>query len=189
AVSVAPFAWLANKYDDDLAMIWIDSHPDVDTPDTGYDGYHAMAVTALVGKGDAEVLAHLPAHFDPARVAWAGLHEWEPDCAPHVTGWGVTAFGPDDLRENSDALLDWFKGTGASRLAIHFDVDTIDAREVAFGLGRVPGGLSAGEVHRLITDLGRAADVVGLTVAEFYPRELLALGAVLAGLPLVSGAE
>ena len=34
AVSVAPFAALAADYGEDLAVIWIDSHPDVDTGET-----------------------------------------------------------------------------------------------------------------------------------------------------------
>jgi arginase len=33
SVSVAPFSWLAERYDDDLAVLWIDSHPDVGTSD------------------------------------------------------------------------------------------------------------------------------------------------------------
>ena len=37
-----------------------------------------------------------------------------------------------------------------------------------------------------VADLGGATDVVGLTIAEFLPRRLLALGAVLAYLPLVN---
>lgn len=187
SVSVAPFSWLASRYADDLAVVWLDSHPDVDTPDTGYDGYHAMAVTALAGKGDAEVLAHLPATIDPARIALAGLHAWEPDVTEHVEGWGITAFSPDDLRETTEPLLEWLRATGASRVAIHFDVDTIDSRELPLGLGLVPGGLSPAQTHRVIADLGQAADVVGLSVAELVPRELLGLGEVLAGLPLVSG--
>jgi arginase len=32
AVSVAPFSALAHRYQDDLAIVWIDSHPDVGTP-------------------------------------------------------------------------------------------------------------------------------------------------------------
>jgi arginase len=32
AVSVAPFSELARRYDEDLAIIWIDSHPDIGTP-------------------------------------------------------------------------------------------------------------------------------------------------------------
>ncbi|MFI6743231.1 arginase family protein [Nonomuraea sp. NPDC050451] len=43
AVSVAPFTELARRYGDDLAVIWIDSHPDIGTPDSAYKGYHAMA--------------------------------------------------------------------------------------------------------------------------------------------------
>lgn len=167
--------------------MWVDSHPDTDTPDTGYDGFHAMAVTALAGKGDTEVLAHLPGAIDPSRIALAGLHDWVADAHAHVAQWGITSFGPEDLRRDSAPLLDWFRSTGASRLAVHFDVDTIDSREVPLGFGLIPGGLSAAQTHRLLADLGEAGDVVGLTIAEFFPRELLALGTVLAGLPLIGG--
>lgn len=47
SVSVAPFSWLAQRYGDDLAVLWIDSHPDVGTPASHYSGYHAMAVAPL----------------------------------------------------------------------------------------------------------------------------------------------
>jgi arginase len=32
SVSVAPFSWLAERYGEELAVLWIDSHPDVGTP-------------------------------------------------------------------------------------------------------------------------------------------------------------
>ena len=187
SVSVVPCSHLAARYGEDLAVVWIDSHPDTDTPDTGYDGYHAMAVTALAGKGDPEVLEHLPTAIDPSRIALAGLHDWVDDAYAHVAQWGLTAFGPEDLRSSSAPLIDWFRSTGASRLAIHLDVDTIDSNELPLGLGLIPGGLSAAQTHRLVADLGEAADVVGLTIAEFLPRRLLTLGTVLADLPLVNG--
>ena len=57
SVSVAPFSWLAERYGDDLALLWIDSHPDVGTPASHYSGYHAMAVAVLTGHGDPDVLA------------------------------------------------------------------------------------------------------------------------------------
>src|SRR5690348_1898492 len=52
SVSVAPFSYLARRYGDDLAIVWIDSHPDIGTPRSRYPGYHAMAVAALTGHGD-----------------------------------------------------------------------------------------------------------------------------------------
>ncbi len=74
AVSVAPFSTLAQRYGEDLAIVWIDSHPDVDTNETEYAGYHAMAVSALTGHGDPDVLALLPATVPASRVALAGVH-------------------------------------------------------------------------------------------------------------------
>lgn len=68
SVSVAPFAVLAEKYGDNLAVVWIDAHPDTDTPETGYDGYHAMAVS----------------HLSSGRHRWTGSRppHWADQC-----GW------------------------------------------------------------------------------------------------------
>jgi len=185
SVSVAPFTTLAEKYGDDLAVIWIDSHPDSDTPDTGYDGYHAMAATAITGHGDRQVLEHLPATVAPSRFAYAGLHDGEPDALANVSRWGLSAFSPDHLRHTTAPLLEWLAATGAGKVAIHLDVDTIDSDEVVLGLGKVPGGLSRAQVHRVIDDLGAQADVVAMTIAEYIPRQVMALQSLLEGLPLI----
>lgn len=189
SVSVAPFATLAAKYDELLAVVWIDSHPDCDTPDTAYDGYHAMALSTIVGRGDREIVDLLPATVDPSRVAIAGLHSWEADAYPHIAEWGLTAFSPEDLRATPQPLLAWLAGTGATKVAIHFDVDSIDSNEVALGLGKEPGGLTREQVRRVITEISAVADVVGLTVAEFIPRDVLAIQGLLRGLPLIPDAS
>lgn len=185
SVSVAPFAALADKYGGDLAVIWIDSHPDTDTPETGYDGFHAMAVSTLLGHGDRQIVDLLPATVDHSRLALAGLHDWEADAYRNVEAWGLSTFGPDDLRTSSEPLLGWLAATGASRVAIHLDVDTVDSDEVVLGLGQVPGGLTRAQVQQIVADLAVAADVVGLTVAEFIPRDVLAIGGLLDGMPLI----
>ena len=41
------------------------------------------------------------------------------------------------------------------------------------------------QTNRVIRDLGRAADVVGLTIAEYVPRQVVALTHLLEGLPLL----
>lgn len=185
AVSVAPFAALAEKYGDDLAVIWIDSHPDVDTGETAYGGYHAMAVSALTGHGDEEILDALPATIPASRVALVGLHSWTDDAYENVGEWGLASFSPDELRTNSDLLIEWLKNTGATKIAIHFDVDTIDAAEARFGLGEDFGGLSSVEARRVMADLESAADVVALTIAEFVPWQVLRLQQLLKGMPLL----
>jgi arginase len=186
SVSVAPFSVLADRYGDDLAIVWIDSHPDAGTGDSEYPGYHAMAVTAIIGRGDADVQAVLPATVRPDRVALVGLHSWTDDDYPRVAEWGLTPFSPDELRESSTALLDWLTSTGCARVAIHFDVDTIDSNEIVLGLGAEPDGLTSTEVRRIVSDIEGSVDVVGFTIAEFIPRQVMYLQQLLNGFPLIS---
>lgn len=185
SVSVAPFSWLAAHYGDDLAVLWVDSHPDIGTPASHYAGYHAMAVAVLTGHGDPAVLRLLPAIIDPHRMALVGLHAWTDDDFPNAARWGVSSFRPDELRRSSQPLLDWLQASGCSRVAIHFDVDVVDSDEMVFGLGAEPGGLTSDEARRLVADVGAVAEVVGLTIAEFVPRQVIRLLRVLRDFPLI----
>ena len=68
---------------------------------------------------------------------------------------------PGRAAGNDPAAGDWLAGTGCSRVAIHFDVDTIDSNELVLGLGAEPGGLTTAQVRRIVDDLDAVADVVG----------------------------
>lgn len=186
SVSIAPFSSLLRRYGEDLAILWIDSHPDIDTPQTAYAGHHAMAVSALTGHGDPELLRALPATTTPARVALAGMHDWtDPAHEATAADWGLTVIGPEELRTDSGAVLAWLRGTGASKVAVHLDVDTVDADEVQLGLGYDRGGLTRAQVRRLVADVEDAADVVALTIAEYVPRQVLCLQRLLDAFPLL----
>ena len=171
SVSVAPFSWLAEPYGDDLAVLWFDSHPDVSTPASKYSGFHAMAIAVLTGHGDPDVLRLLPAILDPTRVALVGLHSWAEDDFPKIARGGIRSFGPEDLHLSSQPLLDWLKASGCSRIAIHFDV--VDRNEIIFGLGAEAHGLTSNEARRLVADVSAISDVVGVTIAEFIPRQVI----------------
>lgn len=184
-VSMAPFAALIDKYGDDLAVLWIDSHPDMGTGEGVYAGYHAMVVSALTGHGDAEILDRLPATIPASRVALVGVHDWSDSSRPQADEWGLTAFGPDELRTDSTTLIDWLRATGATRVAVHFDVDTIDSDEVRLGLGADRGGLTIAQARRVVADIDAAADVVALTIAEYIPRQVMHVQRLLHGFPLL----
>jgi arginase len=71
-------------------------------------------------------------------------------------------------------------------VAIHFDVDTIDSNEIVLGLGAEPGGLSSAQVRRIVSDVRAAVDVVGFTLAEYFPRQVMHMQQILEGLPLIN---
>lgn len=185
-VSLAPFSFLAERYGDELAVLWIDSHPDMGTGANDYSGHHAMIVSALTGHGDPEILQRLPATMPAERVALVGMHDWTDPALPAAAAeWGLTVIGPDALRIDSSPVLEWLRTTGATKVAVHFDVDTIDADEIQFGLGADLGGLTTAQASRLVADIRAGTDVVALTIAEFIPRQVMHLQQLLSGFPLL----
>jgi hypothetical protein len=105
------------------------------TPASQYPGFHAMVVSALTGHGDPYVLALLPATVPAERVALVGLYAWTEDDIGNVADWGIHSLAPDALRTTSAPLPDWLTATGCSRVAVPFDVDTVDSNEIVLGLG------------------------------------------------------
>ena len=55
------------------------------------------------------------------------------------------------------------------------------------GLGAVPDGLTSRQVRRIVAEVTAAADVAGVTIAEFFPRQVMHLQQILQDFPLISG--
>lgn len=186
SASVVPFTYLADKYKDDLAMVWIDAHPDITLPGDVYAGYHAMAVTACMGLGDKQLVSELPMKIDPSKILFVGLRDWERDeIKARQEQYGIQHLTPEDVRENSDAVRQWLQSCGASKVVIHFDMDVLDPAEIIAAVGVVPDGMKIAEVVRVINDIGQEKDIVGLTVAEPMPRTAIRIKNMLEQLPLL----
>lgn len=186
SVSVVPFTWLASKYPDDVAVIWIDAHPDITLPGDVYPAYHAMAVTALMGDGDKKILSQLPAKIDPSKILFVGLRDWERDeIKVRQNEYGIKHLTPEETVSGSEKVIEWLRNTGASNVAIHFDMDVLDPNEIIAAVGVVPNGMKIAEVVRVINDVAKEKNLVGLTVAEPMPRTAIILKEMLNQLPLL----
>ena len=186
SVSVVPFTWLASKYPDDVAVIWIDAHPDITLPGDVYPAYHAMAVTALMGDGDKKILGQLPAKIDPSRILFVGLRDWERDeIKVRQNEYGIKHLTPEETVSGSDKVIEWLRNTGASNVVIHFDMDVLDPNEIIAAVGVVPNGMKIAEIVRVINDVAKEKNLVGLTVAEPMPRTAIILKEMLNQLPLL----
>lgn len=166
SVSVPPFAYLAAKYPDDVALIWLDAHPDICLPYDEYTGYHAMAVTALMGMGDEKLAQMLPGRIASSRILIAGLRSWDKGMQERQRELGIRGLSPQEVARDSSAILDWLKETGASKTLIHFDLDVLDPAEIIAGVGVEPGGMKMDEAVRVINDIAAATDLVGLTMVQ-----------------------
>lgn len=186
SVSVVPFTYLAKKYNNDVAIIWIDAHPDITLPSDVYHGYHAMAVNACMGLGDKHILKELPATIDSSKILFVGLRDWERDEIKYrQKQYRIKHLSPKEVALNSDQIKGWLGSCGASKVLIHFDMDVLDPAEMIAAVGVSPNGMKIAEVIRVINDIAKEKEIVGLTIAEPMPRIAIRLKNMLQQLPLL----
>ncbi|MBB3306956.1 MULTISPECIES: arginase family protein [unclassified Enterobacter] len=195
-VSLAPFSYLVEKYGEKLGVLWVDSHPDVMTPDH-FSHSHAHVLGALLGNGDADLTRDISHPLAPEKVMIAGIHDALEHEAAFIAERGIATCGPDEVRQGGQAVMDWIKRENIQYLAIHLDLDVLDPamfRSVLFarpGRGQhdfgdaAEGRVAIADVIQLISNASAAAETVGLTVAEHLPWDAINLKKMLGSLPLL----
>ncbi|QEO10389.1 arginase family protein [Protaetiibacter larvae] len=157
AVSAAAIAHVAG---DDLAVIWFDAHPDLNTPASSPSGAFAgMVLAALVADG---VVA-------PERLLVAGARQWDPGEEDFAAEHGIASFGVDAVSD-VEGLLSWVAASGASRLYLHVDLDVLDPAEFAGLLEPIPFGVSPSALVATIRALVARFPLAGATIAAFAPE-------------------
>ncbi|WJD60691.1 arginase family protein [Pseudomonas kurunegalensis] len=195
-VDLAPFAYLSEKYGDDFAILWVDAHPDIMTPKQ-YTNAHAMVLGNLLGQGDDEFRSRVKVPVKPTHVMYAGLEKPSEYEASFIEKFGLRHASGDELAENSNPVLDWIESIGAKHIAVHFDLDVLDPTKfhsLYFHTPDVPsdtyegiakGKMSIPQIIRLLQDVNKKADIVGLGIAEYFPWDVIAIKDMLGQLPLL----
>jgi len=195
-VSLAPFSHLLNKYGDKLGVLWIDSHPDVQTAKQ-YPNAHAHVLGALIGAGDKDLLAHVATRLNPSKIMIAGIHAPLAYETEYLARHNIATIGPEQVKNDGQEVIGWVERENIEYLAIHIDLDVLDPslfRSVLFarpGRGEhdfgdvAEGKLTIEDVLNLIAKATSKAEPVGLTIAEHLPWDMLNLKNMLSALPLM----
>lgn len=206
-VDLAPFAYLNERYGGDLAVLWIDAHSDLFSPKV-FANSHAHVLGSLMGQGDPEFLSAVKAPVKPGNAMVAGwrklpdqyseLQKFEDELTDRLQ---IQRLGPEELANDSAPVLAWLRATGAKHVAVHFDLDVLDAslfRSLTFTKPGAPaptdddiqaGRMTLAQVVRLLSDVTSQVEVVGLGITEYMPWDAIALRDALSKLPLLGQTE
>ncbi|OCG72700.1 arginase family protein [Microbacterium sediminis] len=155
---------------DDLAVVWLDAHGDLHSPDTSPSGAFAgMALRAVLGECAAG-LALEPGRVTPDRVVLAGARDLEPEESAHVADAGIAHLTANDVEERAEALADAVAATGAGRVYIHVDLDVLDPAHLAGVAMSTPFGITPLGLLASIGALRSRVQLAGSTIAGFAPQ-------------------
>lgn len=185
SVSQAPFDYLHEKYPENTGILWIDAHPDISKPENG-PNEHAMVLGNLLGEGAREMAELVDKTFAPKDILYLGLrmkdmHDYEKE---YLKKKDLEFLTDKDIREDSKKILDWIKSNDLKQILIHFDVDVLDPKDFRSQLTNKPdfgpitfalGTLTLDRVFEILREVQNEAQIVGLTIAEFLPWDLIRL--------------
>ena len=195
-IDLAPIAYLNERYAGDLAVLWIDAHPDI--MDAGQFAHaHAHVLGMLMGKGDGDFVASVPRPVAAEDILYIGLNDPTPYEAAFVADHAIAHVGPDVLEERLEPVLEWLEHNGARHVAVHFDLDVLDPALYDYLLFRDPdsppgtfdgiarGKMKMNRVQEILHAVSRKAEIVGLAIAEYLPWSVIKFAADLERLPLL----
>lgn len=150
----------------DVVVVWLDAHPDLNTPESSASGaFTGMVLRTLLGDGPQELVPDRP--LSPARVILAGTRALDSAEIAFVESADIRMLPPGGL--TPDTLTAAIVATGASSVYLHIDLDVLDPAEFA-GVGSPePFGLTLQGLLDLITAARAALPLVGASITEFAP--------------------
>ncbi|CAN5413971.1 arginase family protein [soil metagenome] len=143
----------------DLALVWFDAHPDLNSPQGSPSGaYGGMVLRSLVDDGVVP----------SGRVLLAGARSWDPGEDEFAAAVGIRSFGVDELTD-ATALVEAVAATGAGSVYVHIDLDVLDPGEIGGLLDPEPFGLASSDLVAAIRALRARFDLAGATIAAYAP--------------------
>jgi arginase len=169
-----------------VGMLWLDAHPDFNTPETTRSG-SLGGMPVAVATGRALQRMRLDAHLDPpladTQVVMGGVRLTDPLEQELLDGSRIERVSVDDLRNMTPAVfaqLDRLSRT-TDKIYIHIDMDVLDPREVMAHGNKVPNGPSSEELARLFEQIFRRypkASAIGFATIPATDEGGLSLAAV-----------
>lgn len=154
---------------EDVVVVWIDAHPDLNTPESSPSGaFHGMVLRTLLGDGPPEVVPATPLRAD--RVILVGTRAADDAESDFSESAGLRVLPPSTLTPESLAAA--LTESGATSVYLHIDLDVLDPAEFECVGFPEPFGLTVAGLVELIGAARATLPLVGAAITEFSPASV-----------------
>ena len=165
-------AWLNKVYGGDMAVVYIDSHGDLNTPQSSESHlYYGMSLRALAGECAPEYLENLASAISPSQLITCAARNLDPEEVQYKEKHNVTDFTVRELAEDPGLVADAIKRKGYSNVYIHIDLDALDPTEFWLTPLEEPDGMEKETLLKVLRRIREAANVVGFGILEYGGTE------------------
>ncbi|KAJ2537070.1 Arginase, catabolizes arginine to ornithine and urea, partial [Coemansia sp. RSA 1933] len=163
-------------YGDDLCVVWVDAHADINTPETTESGnMHGCPLAFVLGLCEAEPpFDWIVPRLRKDRLVYIGLRDVDAGEKAILRAHGIKAFSMHDVDKHGigkvvEMALDHVNRDRSLPVHMSFDVDALDP-SVAPATGTpVRGGLTFREGHYICEAVAETGCLVALDLVEVNP--------------------
>ena len=160
----------------ETGIVYVDTHPDLNTPETSPSGnIHGMVLAGLLGRG-SESMCTATAECRPREehVAMVGVRDIDDGEQLWLDEGRIHCMTMDAVCERGlatcmiDAVETANQATAGFGLTI--DIDVLDPSEAPFVATPVDGGIFVDDLAEAIASMPHSNRLLGVEVTEFTPR-------------------
>lgn len=166
-IEIIPISYLNKIYKDDLCIIWIDAHADLNTPESSPSKtFHGMPLRTLLGEGNESIKKLLFSNIKPQQICFVGLRDLDHPEIEYIAKNNIKLFSKCeylDLRNTIESF---------NNVYIHLDLDVLDQSEFKHTMFPTNNGFKIDDVYNLIVEIKQQSNVVGICITESKATKL-----------------
>ena len=175
SIAIGSVAGAALATPQNIGLIWIDAHADINTPETSPSGnVHGMPVAVLLGQGDTRLTNVVTCPIKKEHLLYIGIKDLDQpeidflrrEHIAAVTLFAMLEQGFSAVTQAIDRLL-----TQVDEVWVSLDLDAIDESVAPASAMATSGSMSYREITSLCTYLGKTGKVIGMDIAELTPAK------------------
>ncbi|MFA6105823.1 MAG: arginase [Patescibacteria group bacterium] len=174
-ISIGTLSGAGEAFKDDLGVIWIDAHADINTDETSLSGnVHGMPISAALGLGNKSLVGIRSAgrKLKPENLVYVGLKDLDQAEVDIIREQKIASVTMLEIAEQGLApAFEKIKKLSqkVSKVWVCLDIDSMD-EECAPGTPMATrGGLNYRESLNLAKYIGKVCNVAGVDVSELAP--------------------
>ncbi len=161
-ITIIPISYLNLQYNN-IAVIWLDAHADLNTPDSSPSKtFHGMPVRLLLGEGDEKLKKLMFSEINKKQILYVGLRNTDKEEEDYIVANNIFRTSKINYVQIKKRLAQ----QNFKKIYIHLDLDIIDPS--LFQYVKVPSknGVEINKIEALINQLQNDFKVVGYSICE-----------------------
>lgn len=155
----------------DVGVIWLDAHPDFNTPDGSLSGFaDGMGLSILTGTSWKALRETIPGYraVAEANVVLVGIRDINPPEQERLDACEIQVVAPSKTAEGIETAVDRLH-QHIEDVYLHVDLDVLDTSEGHVNEYAAPGGLTADDVERVVATVTGRLAVRGAALTAYNP--------------------